>query len=127
MNIPNTPESLLRQMAQIQTMERGKVCLLRQGPNGPYYNHQVWENGRNATQYVPSDQVGPLQEAIAGYQQFQELAEEYVQCLVQQTRAARAAGSKKRPHAPPPPGPRPGNPPGDGAVSGAAPHRGTAI
>jgi hypothetical protein len=96
MNIPNTPESLWRQMAQIQTMERGKVCLLRQGPNGPYYNHQVWENGRNATQYVPSDQVGPLQEAIAGYQQFQQLAEAYVQCLVQKTRAARAAGSKKK-------------------------------
>ena len=96
MNIPSTPESLLRQMAQIQTMEPGKVCLLRHGPNGPYANHQIGENGKNATHYVPSDQVAPLQEAIAGDQPFRHLAEAYVEGMVQKTRAERAAGSKKK-------------------------------
>jgi hypothetical protein len=86
----------LRQMGQIQSMERGKICVLRQGPNGPYYNHQTWEDGKNASRYVPSDQVGPLQEAIAGYQEFERLAQQYVGLMVQKTRAARAAGSKKK-------------------------------
>ena len=96
MNTQNTPESLLRQMGQIQSMERGKVCQLRQGPNGPYHNHQTWENGKNVSRYVPTDQVAPLQAAIAGYQEFERLAQEYVGLMVQKTRAARAAGSKKR-------------------------------
>lgn len=66
-NAPNTPESLLQQIAQIQHMERGKPCVLRQGPQGPYYNHQTWENGKNVSRYVPQDQVPALQQAIAGY------------------------------------------------------------
>ena len=40
MKTPVTPESLLRDLAQIQRLERGSVSVLRQGPNGPYYNHQ---------------------------------------------------------------------------------------
>jgi hypothetical protein len=48
------PESLLRRIAQVQTLERGKVCLSRQWANGSYYNHQVWENGHNFTQYFPA-------------------------------------------------------------------------
>jgi len=110
MNAPITPQSLLQQAAQIQHMERGKLCVLRQGPQGPYYNHQTWENGRNVSRYVPHDQVPALQRAIAGYERFQNLTDQYAQIMIEQTRADLAAGLKKRPHAPNPPGPRRRNP-----------------
>jgi hypothetical protein len=97
MNSQTTPESLLQQMAQIQRMERGKLCILRQGPQGPYYNHQTWEDGKNVVRYVPADQVPALQEAIEGYHQFQSLTEHYAQQVIEKTRAELAAGSKKKP------------------------------
>lgn len=93
---PITPHSLLQQMAQIQQMERGKLCILRHGPNGPYYNHQTWENGRNVSRYVPPDQLEAMQQAIAGYEQFQSLVKQHVEQVVQSTRAQREAGSKKK-------------------------------
>lgn len=96
MNSQTTSESLLQQMAQIQRMERGKLCILRQGPEGPYYNHQIWEDGKNVVRYVPADQVPVLQEAIAGYQQFQSLTEHYAQQVIEKTRAELAATSKKK-------------------------------
>ena len=61
MNAKITPQSLLQQIAQIQHMERGKLCVLREGPEGPYYNHQSWENGKNVSHYVPQDQVPAFQ------------------------------------------------------------------
>jgi hypothetical protein len=83
-------------MAQIQRMDRGSVSVLRQGPEGAYYNHQCYENGRNVSRYVPREQVADLQEAIEGYRRFEQLMEQYVQLMVEKTRAERAAGSKKK-------------------------------
>lgn len=96
MTTPITPQSLLQQIAQIQQMERGKLCVLREGPAGPYYNHQTWEKGKNVVRYVPQDRVQALQQAIAGYEQFQRLMEQYGQLIIQQTRAELAAGFKKK-------------------------------
>ena len=100
MNTKPTPESLLQAIAQIKQMERGSVCVIRQGPQGPYYNHQSYEKGKNVSRYVPSDQVADLKAAIAGHQQFQQLSEQYVQLVVERTRAQRQANSKKK--TPPP-------------------------
>ena len=91
-----TPQLLLQQIAQIQHMERGKLCILRAGPQGPYYNHQTWEKGGNVSRYVPQDQVPSLQQAIAGYEQFQNLMEQYAQLIIRKTRAELATGLKKR-------------------------------
>jgi hypothetical protein len=96
MPTPITPQSLLQQIAQIQHLERGKLCVLREGPHGPYYNHQTWENGKNVSRYVPQDQVAALQRALAGYEQFQNLMEQYLQLIIQKTRAERATGVKKK-------------------------------
>jgi hypothetical protein len=96
MNSTPTPESILQALAQIQGMERGTLSVMGQGPNGPYYNHQCYENGRNVSRYVPSDQVADLQAALEGYRRFQELMTQYVQAVVERTRAERAAGSKKK-------------------------------
>ena len=83
------PKDLLKQIAQIQRMERGKLCRMHQGPNGHYYNHQSWEQGRNVVRYVPSDQVQSLKNAIAGYQRFLKLTQAYADEIVQRTRLAR--------------------------------------
>jgi hypothetical protein len=91
-----TPESLLQELAQIQRLERGTVSVIRQGPSGPYYNHQCYENGRNVSRYVPADQVAELQAALADHQRFQELVQQYVELLVARTRVQRQAGSKKK-------------------------------
>src|SRR5260221_101089 len=107
---PFTPTEILQQIAQIQRMEPGKLCIIRQGPNGPYYNLQCREQGQTFTRYVPPDQVEVLSQHTANFQKFQELVGQYAQLIIQQTRAERSAGLKKRPRAPNPPGPGPGNP-----------------
>ena len=96
---PLTPESILREIAAIQSLDRGTLSVIRQGPEGPYYNHQCYEEGRNVSRYVPAEQVPQLKEAIDAFHRFQQLMEQYVGLLVQRTRAARQAGSKKKtPH-----------------------------
>ena len=96
MNNKITPQELFQQMAQIQQMEKGKLCVIRQGPDGPYYNHQTWENGKNTSRYVPQPEVEAMQQAIAGYQEFATLTDQYVQLMVEKTRAERVAGVKKK-------------------------------
>lgn len=96
MNSSSSPRELLKQIAQIQQMERGKLCLLREGPTGPYYKHQTWQDGKNVCRYVPRDQVPALQEAIAGFEKFQQLTEQYAELVIQKTRAERASGLKKK-------------------------------
>jgi len=34
---------LLQQIAKIPHMEQGRLCILRQGPDGPCYKQQRWE------------------------------------------------------------------------------------
>ena len=68
----NTPHSaqLFEKIAQIQRMERGKLTVMREGPEGPYYKLQVWENGKNLSRYVSRDQATGVQAALDGYHQF---------------------------------------------------------
>jgi hypothetical protein len=96
MKTQTSPQVLLQQMAQIQQMERGKLCVIGQGPGGPYYNHQTWENGKNTSRYVPGPQVEAMAQAIDGHQRFESLAAQYVQWMVQKTREEMAAGLKKK-------------------------------
>lgn len=77
-------------------MERGKLSVIRESASGPFYKLQARENGKNVTRYVPREQVPAVQEAIAGYKQFQGLTDQYAQEVITQTRAAIAAGSKKK-------------------------------
>lgn len=96
MNATPSPENLLQEIARIQQLEKGKLCILRQGPKGPYYNLQRWEKGRNVSQYVPADQVAAVQENLAAHAQFEALSEQYVQLLSERSRAQRLAGVKKK-------------------------------
>jgi hypothetical protein len=89
--------SLLQQIAQIHSMERGKLSVIKQSATGPFYKLQARENGKNATRYVPRDQVAAVQQALEGYRQFQALSEQYALEVITQTRVAIASGSKKKP------------------------------
>jgi len=96
MNAQITPQSILQELAQIQHLDRGTVSVIRQGPAGPYHNHQCYEKGRNVSRYVPAEQVAELQAALADYQRFQQLIKQYVELMVEKTRAERLGGSKKK-------------------------------
>ena len=98
MKRPQTAQTtqLLQQIAQIQHMEPGKLCVLRQGPNGPYYNLQWREQGKALSRYVPADQVEGLAQHTANYQRFQNLVDQYAQLVIERTRAERATGFKKK-------------------------------
>lgn len=107
MNSP-TPADLLSQIAQIQFMERGKLCsyLGTQARSAEADHHcklQCWEHGKNLTRHVRSEQVPLVREALAGYARFQQLVDQYAQLIIEQTRSQLASvGVKKKP------GPRPG-------------------
>ena len=95
MTTPPRREQILQEMNALTRMERGKLCCQSRGPGAaPFYKVQCWQQGRNHTRYVPADEVPALQEALAGHQRFQQLAEEFVALTVGQTRRA-AADSKK--------------------------------
>jgi hypothetical protein len=96
MNPKPTPESILQAIAQIQRMDRGTVSVIREGPAGPYYNHQCYEGGRNISRYVPGEQVPELKAALENHHCCQQLMAQYVQLMVERTRAERLAGVKKK-------------------------------
>jgi len=97
MNLSITPQNLLKQILQIQRMEHGSLSVIGQGPNGPYYNLNSWEDGANQCRYLPQDKVPQVRQAIEGYQQYQQLTQEYGQQIVEQTRAQLGIGVKKKP------------------------------
>jgi len=95
MNTELSPQQLFDQINQIQRMERGKLRVMRHGPDGPYYHLQSWEKGKNLNRYVPRNQLADYQEAIAGYQKFQQLTEQYAQQVIAKTRAELVVSKKK--------------------------------
>jgi hypothetical protein len=90
---------VLRQMGEVEIMERGKVCEMRRGPTGPgqrvYFNHQFWHRGKNHSSYVAGERVEALQAAIEGREHFEQLAGEFVDLSVAATRLGAAQESKK--------------------------------
>ena len=97
MNTPLTPQTLIEQILQIQRMEHGSLCIIRQGPNGPYYSLNSWENGKNRCRYLPQEKVPEVQQAIEGYHHYQQLTQQYAQQVIEQTRAQLDIGVKKKP------------------------------
>lgn len=98
MNMPITPQSLIEQILQIQHMEHGSISVVRTGPNGSFYNLNSWENGKNCCRYLPQDKVPAVQQAIAGYQRYQQLTEQYARQIIDKTRAELSIPIKKKPH-----------------------------
>ena len=91
-----TSAKLLEQIAQIQRMEPGKLCIIRQGPDGPYYSLQCHEHGKNVTRYVPREQQEAVTEHTANYRKFRALVDAYAEQIIDQTRRERLEGAKKK-------------------------------
>ena len=92
---PPDPAQLLGQIGQINRMERGKLSVIREGPQGPYYKLQSWEDGKNNSRYISHEQADAVQEAIKGFQQFKELTDQYAEQVIARTRAELNADLKK--------------------------------
>ena len=91
MGSSTTPDGILAEIGAIRFMERGKVSEIRR-PNGKvYHNLQIWRNGRNRCEYVPERDLEKVQEAVANYQRFTALVEEYAEVVERSTRRARKA------------------------------------
>ena len=91
----STPAGLLHQIANLQRMEPGKLCVIGQGKDGPYYNLQCREQGQPVSRYIPQDQVETVAHHTANYRTFQSLVDQYAQVVITQTRAERMGGQKK--------------------------------
>ena len=91
-----TTVGLLQQIADIQRMEPGKLCVIGQGKNGPFYNLQCREKGKPVSRYVPQDQVETVEQNTENYRTFQTLVDQYAQQVITQTREERLGGQKKR-------------------------------
>jgi len=91
---------LLKQIAQIERMEPGKLSDYhlkdRPGKSGPYFKLQHHENGKNRTQYIRPEQVADVQAAIDNFKKFEQLVSEYSQIVIQETRQERSSGVKKK-------------------------------
>jgi len=112
---------IFQKMARIDQMEYGSLkAEFRPGtdpshPLGPYYKHQVWQQGKNHSQRVAGPRAEQLRQAVEGRQQFEQLAQQCIELTVQQTRATRPAtdakkNSRSRSARKPPPKSRPSSP-----------------
>jgi hypothetical protein len=96
---------ILEEMAQIECMEKGRLSEEYREKHkegkvvrlGPYYKHQSWEKGRNASRRVPAAEVERLREGVDGYHRFKALADEFVEVTVSMTRESADDEGKKKP------------------------------
>jgi len=92
---------ILQQMAALQTMEQGSLkAEFRDSPSGeccgPYFKHQVWQDGSNLSRRVPPEEASALEAAIANRQRFQSLAAQFVDLTVSHTRQSQPATAAKK-------------------------------
>ena len=112
---------IFQKMARIDQMEYGSLkAEFRPGadpshPLGPYYKHQVWQQGKNHSERVAAPRAEELRQAVQGRQQFEQLAQECIELTVQHTRAMESTtdakkNSRSRSGRKPPPKSRPSSP-----------------
>jgi hypothetical protein len=90
-NLRARREQLLKQMADCDSMEYGSLKAEHRpaaggGTTGPYFQHQVWEHGKNLSQRIPASDASALQAAITNRQRFEHLAGEFIDVTVELTR-----------------------------------------
>lgn len=95
-----SPAQILVQIAQIQSMEFGKLSEYqhpeRSKDSGSYFRLQNWQDGKNHTRHVRPEELPALRVALEGYARFRALTEQYAQVIVSQTRARLEEGVKKK-------------------------------
>jgi hypothetical protein len=101
---------LLSKLAELDTMEYGSLRAEHRpkpggGMAGPYYQHQVWADGKNLSQRIAAAAAPALELAVANRQRAEAFAAEYIELTVQLTRrrsdreedAKKNARSSRRP------------------------------
>lgn len=99
--IPLDKSQILRRIAAIPAMERGKLSAYaheRLGTSGPYHRLQQWKDGKNHTRHIPTEELPAVQAALAGYADFQQLTEQYADVVVAETRQNLAEAKKNLSH-----------------------------
>lgn len=85
-------------MDRLGAMERGKLTVQQRTSGQRYYHLQRWEDGRNVSQYVPAADVPAVEAARCEYEQFQNLADQFVTLSEQMGRQERdSKKNAKRP------------------------------
>lgn len=94
---------ILQQMEQITAMENGSIQSesrpSKSDPSlvsGPYFKHQVWEDGVNVTRRVSPEEAERLAKAVEGRKQFEFLAQEFKDTTIEMTRAQLPASAQKK-------------------------------
>jgi hypothetical protein len=81
--------ALLEQMAQIPRIIRGKLTsqtyVTKGRSQGPYFTLQRWEEGKNKSQRISSQDLPMIQDALTGYERFEQLAGQFVGLAEKQT------------------------------------------
>lgn len=100
---PDSPlrQALLDQIAAITTMRPGTLAEeYREHPSpdaraivrlGPYFKHQVWQDGRNVSRRVPAAEAATLKLDIEQAKRFHQLTAQLAQLNIEHTIALRAA------------------------------------
>ena len=102
MNTPTTSaarQPILEELGSITQMRRGTLSeqyVERPAPNGgtvkfgPYFKFQIWQDGRNQTRSVTTDEALLLREDIDNFHRFEQLCQQLAQLNIQHTIALRA-------------------------------------
>ena len=88
-------DQILEEMRSLGTLKRGKLTEQRRPSGKVYYHYQVWEKGRNRTEYIPAEAVPDLKQAIEQRQAFEALAEAFIDASSSPEREQ--SSSKKKP------------------------------
>lgn len=91
-------------MASLQSMEQGSLKAEYRPSSaggqtcqvGPYYKHQVWQDGRNVSRRISAEEAQGLETAIANRQRFEALAAQFIDLTVAQTRQCQSATAQKK-------------------------------
>lgn len=92
--------AVLEQMAQIPRIIRGKLTtqtyVAKGRSQGPYFTLQRWDEGKNKSQRICSQDLPMIQEALTGYERFKQLADQFVGLAEKQTWEGQPADVKKK-------------------------------
>lgn len=75
----NRGRELLEQMAKIPVIVQGTLSERRSGDKVTGYKLQRWRRGRNQTRHIAAGLVDTVREGTEGYEQFMDLAQQYVE------------------------------------------------
>lgn len=88
-------QTLLAQMRQIPVIVQGKLTVRRKGDKVTGYKLQRWLHGRNQTRHIPATMLDTVRKGTEGYDEFMNLAQQYVEVREEEALQG-AADSKKK-------------------------------